>query len=183
MISQGKFFIPLDIEGSSSNTLLVNTAMHAKVVHDLMHYYLRKCVGPDVASHDWSKFAYKDLFVSAVQQKLAGVKKSKIQRKWLKKHHALEKHHARDYTGDEPIMLGDILHMLCDWVAAGTARGGFEYVELNEDIMPLLLLATKNTFRWLVDNTRVATVAETERLAKLGDSMLNQIKEVNNNEV
>jgi hypothetical protein len=103
-----------------------------------------------------------DAFLDNLNSKLDGSLEKFDDHEWYQGHIQLHKHHALIYTGEEPIMLADIIHMLVDWVAAGRGRavdGEFEVrdyhkgPEFQEKIGPLLLEAFDNTLAWLVENT------------------------------
>jgi hypothetical protein len=151
--------------------LIRETEIHQHDVAALLHFFMRHAVFPDAKRHDWTKLEYIDEFLDNINSKLTGELKSFYDHEWWKIHITKEKHHALDYIGDESINLGDIIHMLCDWVAAGRARnadGEFKVLdyhkgpEFKEKVGPLLIAAFENTLTWLVDNTTVDSNPQSE---------------------
>jgi len=144
------------------DVLLAESRQHSSDVINLFHYFLRKEIIPDVSTHDWTKIKYIDLFLDNFKFQLIDGGKFK-DHKWWKKHVNEEPHHALDYTGARPIHLGHVLHMLCDWVAAGKARskdGNFVMTfkrdgHTEDDVRSLLFKAFLNTIDWLNSNTSV----------------------------
>jgi hypothetical protein len=167
----GKYRITYTGRASSSDSekekevdkqdLLRDIKIHQKDVFGLFHYFMKKDVFPDVASHDYTKVEHIDEFLDNINSKVRGTLKSFYAHKWWKLHVGTERHHALDYNGQEPINLGHIIHMCVDWVAAGTARsddGKFHTYypkDFDEKIGPLLRVAFDNTLKWLTDNSVV----------------------------
>lgn len=144
--------------------VLRDTKTHIKDVIGLFHYFMRKDVFSDVKSHDHTKIEQFDEFFDNLNQSKTGKLKSFHDHNWWKLHANTERHHALDYTGKEPINLGHIIHMLCDWVAAGSARsddGKFQLLkyhkgdQFDKQIGDLLLQAFDNTLEWLANNSVV----------------------------
>lgn len=150
-----------DLEG-----LKLNVQLHIKDVIGLFHYFMRKDVFPDVKTHDYTKIDDFNGFVDNIREAVK-YKKPFKGHPWWKNHIKKERHHAFLYTGEHDIHLGDIIHMLCDWVAAGKARsadGKFQLKRLEvsaahdkENVKRMLYEAYLNTLVWLDENSEVDT--------------------------
>jgi hypothetical protein len=136
----------------------VDTRQHINDVKQLFYYFMRKEVYPDVNSHDWTKIHYIDDFLENFRLKVEEGKPFKEQY-WWKLHITEEPHHAFDYQGNQLIHLGHIIHMLCDWMAAGKSRskdGQYHNLKIPDDkVKELLFKAWKNTLLWLDKETKV----------------------------
>lgn len=138
--------------------LIEYTQAHIRDVIGLFTYYMRREVYPDVKSHDYTKLEKIDLFHDNMKATLQKGNKFKTL-KWWNIHVRNEPHHALDYTGSKKILIGHILHMLCDHVAAAKARSKTSKIEFqpmdDEKLAKVLVAAYYDTRDWLVSNSSV----------------------------
>lgn len=127
-------------------------------IRDVQHLMLKvvNFMLSDVLTHDWTKIEETDKFLDNFVK--TGEGKEFKQQEWWKLHAANERHHPMDYTGEGKPMLPDIIHMLCDWVAAGNARSdkgvsiadSLKRLVMKEDkFKDFLYDCFKNTFEWI----------------------------------
>jgi hypothetical protein len=106
------------------------TLVHIRDVQHLAMKIVQDLVS-DVLTHDWTKLDDTEMFLNNFAEAKAG--KNFLDGKWWAKHRSNERHHPIDYTGDHKPNLTDVLHMLCDWIAAGNARG-FKGVSIEDSL-------------------------------------------------
>jgi hypothetical protein len=106
------------------------TVVHIRDVQHLMMQIINYMM-QDALTHDWTKLSNTDDFVRNMQDAKEG--KKFYDGKWWNLHRSTERHHAIDFSGEHDINLMDVLHMLCDWIAAGNARG-FKGVTVEDSL-------------------------------------------------
>lgn len=117
-----------------------STDMHRSDVKNLMYLIAKKIKWAGLM-HDWTKKAAEEEFYkSFTAAKKDGVDFKKDS--WYQYHITKERHHIKSYVAED-INLIDVLEMICDCCAAGTARSGKIY---DIDIDPKVLMkAYENT--------------------------------------
>ena len=127
---------------------------HRNDVKQLISRFI-SILGETSKNHDWTKTEepYRSMFYRDLVATLEG-RLAFMEGEWAKLHYTeKERHHLKRHC-PEDVNLFDVIEMICDCVAAGTARSGGDIydVDIPADI---LTKAVKNTVEILKDEVEV----------------------------